>query len=154
MAAKWISKAFFGKESSSGEGEKPPEDSTPLSPHDEAHTNGNKSAQTEAETAPMRDPDLDKTVVLLLYGKNSFGDQIYSYLKITIAGIEELKRAILVGKGFNPSDFGTIIAAGKGEPSAETRAEVSSMYQVLSAAEDNTSVEAVKVTEKKSWDEY
>ena len=159
MAAKWITKALFGKDSSSGDGSNGSgngasggDSNAPKHPNQVQ-----AEAQAKAEAAapqPTRNPDLDKTVVLLLYGKNSFGDQIYSYLKITIAGIEELKRAILVGKGFNPSDFGAIIAAGKGEPTDEVRMEISSMYQVLSAAEDNTKPEAVKVTQKKSWDDY
>lgn len=157
MAAKWITKALFGKDSSSGSdgsanGASGTDSNAPKHPNtirEEA-----QQKQEAAAPQPVRNPDLDKTVVLLLYGKNSFGDQIYSYLKITIAGIEELKRAILVGKGFNPSDFGTIIAAGKGEPTDEVRMEISSMYQVLSAAEDNTKPEAVKVTQKKSWDDY
>ncbi len=92
-------------------------------------------------------------VVLLLYGKNSFGDKIYSYVKINLPNLQNLKSAIKAGKGFNPSDFGEVIAAGKGEPPGQVRAEIASMYQVL----DNSSQQAAShpaPTEKKAWDEY
>lgn len=92
-------------------------------------------------------------VVLLLFGKNSFGDKIYSYVKINLPNLPNLKSAIQAGKGFNPSDFGEVIAAGKGEPPNEVRSEIASTYQVL----DNSAPQAAPVaanTEKKAWDEY
>ncbi|MFO0388260.1 MAG: hypothetical protein ACK502_00875 [Alphaproteobacteria bacterium] len=92
-------------------------------------------------------------VVLLLFGKNSFGDRIYSYVKINLPNLPNLKTAINAGKGFNPSDFGEVIAAGKGEPPSEVRSEIASTYQVI----DNTKPQAAAApvaTEKKAWDEY
>lgn len=96
----------------------------------------------------------DQFVVLLLYGKNSFGDKIYSYLKITLPDLQNLKAAIQSGKGFNPSDFGTILAAGKGDPTAEVRAEISSLYQVLDSQQPAKPVTPVIPETKKKWDEY
>lgn len=105
------------------------------------------------ENAGPREALGDQFVVLLLYGKNSFGDKIYSYLKITLGDLQNLKSAIRSGGPFNPSDYGTVIAAGKGEPSEETRAEVTSTYQVLDS--QAVSKPAVSIpTEKKAWDEY
>ncbi len=97
----------------------------------------------------------EQFVVLLLYGKNSFGDKIYSFVKIYLPNIQNLKTAIRAGKGFNPSDFGEVIAAGKGEPPNEVRSEIAASYQVL----DNTSAPTIaaansSTTEKKAWDEY
>src|SRR5690349_21673586 len=66
----------------------------------------------------------EQFVVLLMYGKNSFGDKIYSYLKITVANLGNLKAAIRAGNGFNPSDYGEVLAAGKGEPTPEVQAEM------------------------------
>jgi len=95
----------------------------------------------------------DESVVLLLYGKNSFGDKIYSYIKITLANVKKLKTAIEAGKGFTPSDFGEVVAAGRGEPTAAVRAEVAGMYQVMDA--QNSSQPSVQAPlEKKDWDEY
>jgi hypothetical protein len=95
----------------------------------------------------------DQFVVLLLYGKNSFGDKIYSYLKITLPNLANLKSAVKSGGGFNPSDFGEVIAAGKGEPTTEVRNEIAAQYQVL----DNKPAAAPAVdvpATKKAWDEY
>ncbi len=89
-----------------------------------------------------------------MYGKNSFGDKIYSYLKITLGGLDKLKLAIQVGKMFSPNDFGTIIAAGRGEPSDDVRAEIASTYKILDTKPSAPPMAAVTVTEKKSWDEY
>lgn len=97
----------------------------------------------------------DKEVVLLLFGKNSFGDKIYSYLKITLSALQNLKAAVQAGNGFNPSDFGTVVAAGKGEPTDAVRAEVAATYQVVDARKTVTpSTQADIPAEKKAWDEY
>ena len=98
----------------------------------------------------------DQFVVLLLYGKNSFGDQIYSYLKIHLPNLPKLKAAIKAGKGFNPSDFGEVVAAGKGEPTTEVRAEITSAYQVLDSQGNPMNPMPVPGMnkEKKAWDEY
>ncbi|MDE3060833.1 MAG: hypothetical protein KGJ06_07470 [Pseudomonadota bacterium] len=98
--------------------------------------------------------DLDKSVVLLLYGKNSFGDKIYSYLKITIRALDNLKEAVISGKPFTPSDFGTVIAAGKGEPTDEVRSEVNNLYQVFESQQPRHHHAAAISAEKKKWDEY
>jgi hypothetical protein len=94
----------------------------------------------------------DQFVVLLLYGKNSFGDKIYSYVKINLPNLPKLKTAILAGKGFTPSDFGEVVAAGKGEPTAEVRTEVASLYQVIEGA--RPPVAPIENGQKKAWDEY
>ncbi len=93
-------------------------------------------------------------VVLLLFGKNSFGDKIYSYVKINLPSLPNLKTAILAGKGFNPSDFGEVIAAGKGEPPSEVRAEIAATYQVLDNGAQQSATPVAANTEKKAWDEY
>jgi hypothetical protein len=97
----------------------------------------------------------EEFVVLLLYGKNSFGDKIYSYLKITLPNLQNLKSAIRAGQGFNPSDFGEVIAAGKGEPSREIRAEIAAQYQVLDTQQPASPPATPEIpTQKKEWDEY
>lgn len=93
-------------------------------------------------------------VVLLLYGKNSFGDKIYSYVKIHLPNLQKLKSAIQSGKGFAPSDFGEVIAAGKGDPSAATRNEISAQYKVIDSRQPSAAPQSAPPAEKKSWDEY
>jgi len=98
----------------------------------------------------------ERYVVLLLYGKNSFGDKVYSYLRVTLPNLPRLKSAILAGN-FIPSDFGSVIAAGRDEPTEEVRAEVASLYQIINARGDAprpTVVVPVAAAPKKAWDEY
>lgn len=93
------------------------------------------------------------TVVILMQGKNTFGDRIYSYLKITLEDLKRMQAAVQKGEPFNPSDFGTVVAAGKGDPTDEVKAEVASMYKVLDSASSGGASSAPPAAEKK-WDEY
>ena len=42
-----------------------------------------------------------------------------------------MKKFLLTGEQFKPSDFGTVLAAGKGEPSQELRSEMAVMYNMV-----------------------
>lgn len=95
----------------------------------------------------------DEFVVLLLYGKNPFGDKIYSYLKVTLSNLQKLKAAIHLGQGFNPSDFGEVVAAGRDEPTDAVRLEIASMYQVMDAHAIPKPISAAPA-QKKAWDEF
>lgn len=95
----------------------------------------------------------EQFIVLLLYGKNSFGDKIYSYLKITLANLRKLKAAIDAKQGFVPSDFGEVVAAGRDEPTPEIRAEIAAMYPIMDDRKAQKPVTSAPV-EKKAWDEY
>jgi hypothetical protein len=97
-----------------------------------------------------------KSLVLLLYGKNSFGNKIYSYVKITLGNLKKLKAAIDLGKGFMPSDFGEVLYAGTGEPTDAVRTEMKALYQVMDSQKKAASAEAYPAanTKKKAWDEY
>lgn len=98
----------------------------------------------------------DEFAVMLLQGKNTFGDMIYSYVKVALPDIKRLYAAMQSGANFNPSDFGTVVAAGKGEPTAEIRAEISSTYHMLQPINPATfpGSQAIPAEEKKAWDEY
>lgn len=99
----------------------------------------------------------DEFTVILLRGKNVFGDMIYCYLKITFADIEKLQAAIEGPGNFNISDFGSVIAAGKGEPTSEVQAEVALAYPMLDKPKPIISANAAAAApkqEKKAWDEY
>jgi hypothetical protein len=104
-------------------------------------------------SAPAAKPLGEQFVVLLLYGKNSFGDKIYSYLKITLNDLQNLKNAIRSGQPFSPSDFGTVIAAGRDEPPENIRREIASTYQVVNTAAPAAPAASIP-TEKKAWDEF
>jgi len=93
-------------------------------------------------------------VVLLLRGKNSFGDKIFSYVKIHLPNLPRLKSAIVSGGGFNPSDFGEVVAAGRGEPTEEIKAELAATYKVFEGQTSGGVTSNPTPTPQKSWDEY
>ncbi|MBV8939578.1 MAG: hypothetical protein JO089_07035 [Alphaproteobacteria bacterium] len=96
---------------------------------------------------------LDEFVVILMQGKNTFGDRIFSYLKITLRDLKRMQAAVQAGQPFSPSDFGTVLAAGKGEPTPEQRAEISSMYKILDNKSESAAA-AAPPPAPKAWDEY
>ena len=70
--------------------------------------------------------DFDR--IQLIRGKNVFGDRIYAYMRISLFQIKRLELAIDGSGTFNLSEYGVIIAAGKGEPSAEVKRGVALSY--------------------------
>jgi len=100
-------------------------------------------------------PLAEQFAVVLLRGKNSFGDLIYSYVKVFLPNIQRFKAAMQAGNGFNPSDFGEVLAAGKGNPPPEVHAEMVALYPLIDnkPAESSSDSGAIP-TEKKAWDEY
>lgn len=108
-----------------------------------------------ANQPPGIDPSvLEESVVLLMQGKNTFGDRIYSYLKLTLKDMARMQEASQSGQPFSPSDFGTVVAAGQGEPTAEIRQEVEATYKVLGGPSQQAAAPASAPTETKSWDEF
>ncbi len=95
----------------------------------------------------------DEYAVILLQGKNVFGDMIYSYVKVEMGNIKKLYAALQSGQNFNPSDFGSVVAAGKGEPTPEIRAEMAATYKMLEPIKPATFPPAGE-SDKKAWDEY
>lgn len=74
---------------------------------------------------------LNENVVILMQGKNVFGDKIFSYLELTLNALQELKAKMRTNDNFMPSDFGTVLAAGKGDPSDELRSEMAVTYNMI-----------------------
>src|SRR5436190_2201809 len=73
----------------------------------------------------------DEFAVILLQGKNTFGDMIYCYVKVILPNLEKLQATLQSGGTFNPSDFGEVIAAGKGNPPESVRNEIARAYPML-----------------------
>ncbi len=97
------------------------------------------SAYSKNSTAVEIDDSLKKDeVVILLQGKNSFGDEIFSYLKLDLMRLIELKRAMLKGENFFPSSYGTVLAAGKGQPSKELKSEMAVTHKLVDAPSKKT----------------
>jgi hypothetical protein len=70
-------------------------------------------------------------VVILLEGKNIQGDQIYTYLELKLINILKLRATMKAQKEFNPGDYGTVLAAGKGSPSPELEEEMRTKYNMI-----------------------
>ncbi len=74
---------------------------------------------------------LDVNMVLLMQGSNLFGDSVYSYLQLTGRKLKEMLTEMRAGKNFKPSDFGTVLRAGRGQPSQEVRDEMAATYNMI-----------------------
>lgn len=70
----------------------------------------------------------EKTVcILLVRGENPEGNSIYAYVAVRADRLESFMAAQKTGT-FYPEDFGVIIEAGEGEPSAEVRRKMETEY--------------------------
>ena len=108
-----------------------------------------------ANTPPGMDPSFrDETVVIFMQGKNTFGDRIYSYLKLTLKDLKRMQLTASQGDPVSPSDYGTVVAAGQGEPTAEIRQEIESTYKVLAPGKQQVAAPAAPPPEAKGWDEF
>ncbi len=100
------------------------------------------------------DAVLDEKVVILLQGKNVYGDAIYTYLQLTLKSLIELRNKMLKKEDFMPAEYGTVIAAGKGEPTAELRSEMAVTYNMIDVPKPAPSVaKAYAVPQPKLWDD-
>lgn len=117
-----------------------------------------QTASKASETTDFGALFKDEFAVILLQGKNVFGDTIYSYVKVGMSEIKNLYAALRSGENFNPSDFGSVVAAGKGEPPPEVRAEMANSYKMLEpikpALFPGGGAPPEFPAEKKAWDEY
>ena len=79
----------------------------------------------------VSDEFLDTYIVILLQGNNIFGDTVYTYLEISGANLRKVFGHMQKGENFKPADFGTVLAAGRGEPSEEVREEMKTEYNMM-----------------------
>jgi len=74
---------------------------------------------------------LESEVVILLQGNNVFGDPVYSYVKMIGRKLKDLFLKMEKGENFTPSDYGTVVAAGRGEPTQELKDEMRAEYNMV-----------------------
>jgi hypothetical protein len=72
-------------------------------------------------------------IIMLMQGKNAFGERIYCYLRLSINNLRRMKNAIINKEQFLPSDYGEVLAAGNGYPTPELRAEMAVKYGMMQA---------------------
>lgn len=77
--------------------------------------------KTDSKSGEISD---DSEVIILMTTRNEFGDQIYGYLKIPYKNYAVVKELTEQNKGFDPRQYGEIIAAGRGMPTQEVEDEI------------------------------
>jgi hypothetical protein len=95
----------------------------------------------------------DEYSIILLQGKNVFGDLIYCYLKVAYPDVERLQLALQSNPSFTASDYGTVIAAGKGTPPDSVKSEIAATYRMFEEPRAMRPPPPLGA-EKKAWDEY
>lgn len=102
----------------------------------------------------LDDALLNEKVVILLQGKNIYGDPIYTYLQLTLKSLQQLRDRMRQGDDFMPAEYGEVLAAGKGDPSAELRAEMALTHNMVDVPRPKPSAPAAyAVPQPKLWDE-
>lgn len=96
---------------------------------------------------------LDEKVVIFMEGRNIFNDKIFSYLQITLRNLQKLKQALDSGQNFLPADYGTVVAAGKGSPSDELKAEMAAEYNMQDVPTFKSNAPAAAVIQPSLWED-
>lgn len=69
--------------------------------------------------------------VILSKGNNLLGQPIYAYIKFPMSNFNKLRDAMIKGENFKPSDYGHVLASGKGEPPEELKNEMRVKYGLV-----------------------
>ncbi len=97
---------------------------------------------------------LKEKVVILLQGKNVYGDPIFTYLQLTLASLQQLRDKMRQAKDFMPAEYGEVLAAGKGEPSPEMRSEMAVTHNMIDVPRPKTAAPpSYAVPQPKLWDD-
>lgn len=62
--------------------------------------------------------------LLLVLGRNAFGDDIYTYITLPTYRVDEIREKLAHGGNFVPAHYGTVVAAGRGKPTPDITDEV------------------------------
>jgi len=103
----------------------------------------------------LDDQLLAEKVVILLQGKNVYGDQIFTYLQLTLRSLQLLRDKMRKTEDFMPAEYGTVLAAGKGEPTAELRSEMAVTHNMVDVPRPKASAAppSYAVPQPKLWDD-
>lgn len=97
---------------------------------------------------------LAEKVVILLQGKNVYNDPIFTYLQLTLGSLQQLRDKMRKGEDFMPAEYGTVLAAGRGEPSAEMRSEMAVTHNMVDVPRAKpTAPPSYAVPQPKLWDD-
>jgi TPR repeat protein len=73
--------------------------------------------------------------IITLTGKNPRGEAVYCCVKVAYANLAAMGDRVRSGRNFNPELYGKIVAAGKGMPTPEVKAELCKLYPVFAEYE-------------------
>lgn len=97
---------------------------------------------------------LEEKVVILLQGKNVFGDMIYTYLRLSLKSLQQLRDKMRKNDNFMPAEYGEVLAAGKGEPSNELKSEMAVTYNMIDVPRPKPEAPpSFAVPQPKLWDD-
>jgi hypothetical protein len=103
----------------------------------------------------LDDTLLNEKVVILLQGKNLYGDGIFTYLQLTLKSLQQLRDKMRKNEDFMPAEYGEVLTAGKGEPTAEMRSEMAITHNMIDVprAKSAATAPAFSVPQPKLWDD-
>lgn len=78
----------------------------------------------------------DVALIELCLGSNDHGEDVFAYIKVPLDRYGAFKEAVLRGYEFETSDFGEIIAEGKGHPPAALIQELKEKYRFWDGFEE------------------
>lgn len=118
-------------------------------------TNWKTSAFSKNSTPVELDENLlNEFVVILLTGKNVYSDPIFTYLKLTLRSLQQLRDKLRKKEDFMPAEYGEVLAAGKGSPSQELRSEMAVTYNMIDVPQPKASAPPVYATpQPKIWED-
>lgn len=97
---------------------------------------------------------LNEKVVILLQGKNIYGDAIFTYLQLSLKSLQLLREKMRKIEDFMPAEYGEVLSAGKGEPSAEMRSEMAVAHNMIDVPRARAAAPAsYAVQQPKLWDD-
>lgn len=102
----------------------------------------------------LDDALLNEKVVILLQGKNVYSDPIFTYLELTLRSLQQLRDKMRKSEDFMPAEYGNVLAAGKGEPSAEMRSEMAVTHNMIDVPKPRpAALPTYAVPQPKLWDD-
>lgn len=118
------------------------------------NTTWKTGAYSKNSTPVSLDDDMmEEVVVILLQGKNVYNDPIYIYLKLKLKDLMALRAKMAKREDFMPAEYGEVLAAGKGEPSAELRSEMAITHGMIDVPKPQPPVnQAFAVPQPKLWE--
>ncbi len=104
------------------------------------HRSSNTKVDNKKNNTDNFNVGLREKVVILIQGKNTYQEQIYTYLQLPLWKLHELKNCMNGGESFHPQDFGEILSAGLGNPPEELRQQMAITYNLIDMSKQRANI--------------